>query len=91
MSNMETELVRRWVEQAVIGLGLCPFAGAHWNAGRVRLAVTVAASQDDLLEALRMEVVLLERADPMVIETTLLIVTNLLRDFRRLQSVSQHR
>ena len=61
MSNSEPELVRRWVEQAVIGLRLCPFAGDHWDAGRVRLTVTTAASQETLLEALRREVVLLER------------------------------
>ncbi|MFK7819269.1 MAG: DUF1415 domain-containing protein [Planctomycetaceae bacterium] len=81
MSNTETALVRKWVEQAVIGLGLCPFAGKHWDAGRVRLVVTAATSQEALLQALRKEIVLLEQADPMLIETTLLIVTNLLSDF----------
>ncbi len=81
MSNTETDLVRRWVEQAVIGLGLCPFARNHWDAGRVRLATTAAASQEALLEALRIEVVFLEQADPILIETTLLIVTKFLRDF----------
>ena len=35
----------------MIGLELCPFAGKHWDAGRVRLAVTAAASQEALLEA----------------------------------------
>ena len=81
MLSMETDLVRRWIEQAVLGLGLCPFAGEHWHAGRVRLVVTEATSEQELLEALRVEVELLEEADPKLIETTLLIVANLLREF----------
>ncbi|MFT5323627.1 MAG: hypothetical protein ACI8P0_001477 [Planctomycetaceae bacterium] len=81
MANIEIELVREWVEQAVLGLGLCPFAGEHWHAGRVRLVVTEATSEEEVLEALRVEVQLLEKADPAVTETTLLIVVNLLREF----------
>ena len=81
MANNEIELVRKWVEQAVLGLGLCPFAGEHWHAGRVRLAITEAISEEEVLEALRVEVEILEQADPAVIETTLLIVVNQLREF----------
>ena len=60
MANIEIELVREWVEQAVLGLGLCPFAGEHWHAGRVRVAVTEATSEADVLEALREAVEVLE-------------------------------
>ena len=81
MASTEIELVREWVEQAVLGLGLCPFAGEHWHAGRVRLVVTEATSQEGVLEALRVEVQILAQADPAVTETTLLIVVNLLREF----------
>lgn len=81
MANIEIELVRKWIEQAVLGLGLCPFAGEHWHAGRVRLIVTEATSEKELLEALRTEVERLEQTDSSVIETTLLIVVNLLQEF----------
>ena len=81
MANTEIELVRKWIEQAVLGLGLCPFAGEHWHAGRVRLAVTEATSEKELLEALRTEVERLDQTDSSVIETTLLIIVNLLHEF----------
>jgi hypothetical protein len=81
MANTEIELVRAWVEQAVLGLGLCPFAGEHWHAGRVRLVVTEVTSQEEVLEALRVEVEILNQADAAVTETTLLIIVNLLREF----------
>lgn len=42
---MEIEFVRRWVEEVVLGLGLCPFAGEPWHAGQVRLAVSEAPSE----------------------------------------------
>jgi uncharacterized protein len=81
MLNIETDLVRQWVERAVLGLGLCPFAGEHWRAGRVRLAVTRAASEDLLLDDLRAEIATLDTTDSALLETTLLIIPNLLREF----------
>lgn len=78
---MEVELVRRWVEQAVLGLGLCPFAGEPWHSGRVRLTVTEAASEQQLLDDLCVEVTTLDETDPKLLETTLLIIPNLLRCF----------
>ncbi len=81
MPELEIELVRNWVEQAVLGLGLCPFAGEHWHANRVRLVVTEATSETEVLQTLRDEVENLAQADPAVTETTLLIVVNLLQDF----------
>jgi hypothetical protein len=81
MTTIEMELVRKWVEQAVLGLGLCPFAGEHWDARRVRLTVTAAASEQELLEDLRAEITTLDETDSKLLETTLLIVPNLLHDF----------
>ena len=78
---MEVELVRQWVEQAVLGLGLCPFAGEPWHSGRVRLVVTEATSEQQLLDDLRAEVTTLDETDPELLETTLLIIPNLLRCF----------
>ena len=81
MTTIETELVRNWVEQAVLGLGLCPFASEHWHAGRVRLAVTTAATEQVLLTDLHAEITTLDMTDSKLLETTLLIVPNLLLDF----------
>ncbi len=78
---MEIELVRRWVERAVLGLGLYPFAGEPWHAGRVRLTVTEATSEQHLLDDLRAEVATLDESDPEELETTLLIIPNMLRSF----------
>jgi hypothetical protein len=77
----ETGLVCNWLEQAVLGLGLCPFAGEHWSAGRVRLTVTAATSERVLLEDLQVELSILETTDSSLIETTVLIVPKLLREF----------
>lgn len=81
MATIETELVRVWVEQAVLGLNLCPFASEHWHAGRVRLTVTQATSEPELLEALHAEIIRLDTSDPGLLETTLLIIPHLLQEF----------
>ncbi len=65
----------------MLGLGLCPFAGEHWRAGRVRLTVTAATSERVLLEDLQVELTILATTDSSLIETTVLIVPNLLREF----------
>ena len=69
------------MEEAVLGLGLCPFAAEPWNAGRVRLSVSCATSQNELLEELRQEIETLSLTDPDTIETTLLIIPGVLLDF----------
>jgi hypothetical protein len=64
---------RIWLERAVIGLNLCPFAKAVHVKRQIRYAVTAASNTDELLAELRHELDLLTRADPEVLETTLLI------------------
>lgn len=65
----------------MLGLGLCPFAAEPWHAGQVRLVVSEAASEQQLLEDLRIEVVTLDEKDPKLLETTLRIIPSLLRRF----------
>jgi len=72
---------QRWLERAVIGLNLCPFAKAVHVKRQIRYAVTAAATADDLLAELRHELALLDEADPEVIETTLLIHPRAMTDF----------
>src|ERR1700674_4152089 len=72
---------KRWLELAVIGLDLCPFARAIHLEDRIRYAVTDAATTECLLEALVGELRTLAAADASQIETTLLIHPGVLADF----------
>jgi hypothetical protein len=72
---------QRWLERAVIGLNLCPFAKAVHVKRQIRYAVTAATTADALLAELRHEIKLLGRADPDEIDTTLLIHPHALNDF----------
>jgi hypothetical protein len=72
---------RAWVDRAVIGLNLCPFAKAVRVKDQIRYVVTDATDTDALLEALREELHLLADADPQQVETTLLIHPGVLAEF----------
>lgn len=80
MNNTEiAHSVRQWLESLVIELNLCPFAKRELVKDRVRFAVTPAATEDELLQALHDELQLIEQDD--AIETTLLIHPQVLQDF----------
>ena len=70
-----------WLEQAVIGLNLCPFAKAVHVKGQIRYVVSRAATPEALLEQLMEEMQHLADADPERVDTTLLIHPNVLEDF----------
>lgn len=72
---------RQWLEKAVVGLNLCPFAKAVYLKDQVRFAVSDASHLDGLLEDLDRELDLLAAANPDEVETTLLIHPTLLPDF----------
>jgi hypothetical protein len=72
---------RRWVERAVIGLNLCPFAKAVEVKDQVRYVVSHADTPEALLETLMDELQYLADADPDQIDTTLLIHPFVLDDF----------
>jgi len=72
---------RHWLEAAVIGLNLCPFAKAVYVKNQVRLVVSHARHADDLLEELDRELDLLVATSAKDIDTTLLIHTSLFDDF----------
>jgi len=75
------DATRHWLEAAVIGLNLCPFAKAVHVRRQIRWAVTAASTADDLLAELRRELALLADADPQAIDTTLLIHPRAMTDF----------
>ena len=72
---------RRWLERAVIGLNLCPFAKAVYVKQQVRFVLSDATTADALLEELARELDLLQRTDPELIDTTLLVHPQVLVDF----------
>jgi len=72
---------QRWLERAVIGLNLCPFAKAVHVKGLVHFVVSEARDADALLEDLRAELDALAAVDIGVRETTLLIAPYCLGDF----------
>lgn len=72
---------RHWLEAAVIGLNLCPFAKAVYVKNQVRLVVSKARHADDLLEELDRELDLLVATPASKIDTTLLIHPTLFEDF----------
>jgi hypothetical protein len=72
---------RRWVEQAVIGLNLCPFAKAVYVKEQVRYVVSPATTPEALLEQLMDELQLLSDTPADKIDTTLLVHPFVLTDF----------
>ena len=72
---------RAWVDRAVIGLNLCPFAKAAQVRNQVRYVVSDATDPEALCAQLVEELEFLAGADPAQVETTLLIHPGTLADF----------
>ncbi len=72
---------RRWLERAVIGLNLCPFAKAVHAKHQIHQTVFLSDQPNDLLDALLLEAKSLSAQAPSVRDTTLLIAPNTLPDF----------
>ncbi|EGZ51366.1 DUF1415 domain-containing protein [Neisseria wadsworthii] len=77
------EHTRIWLEKAVIGLNLCPFAKAPYAKNRVRIAVSHAKHLDGFLEDLDRELQLLAETPPEETETSLLVHPGLFADFHQ--------
>ena len=72
---------REWLERAVIGLNLCPFAKAVHLKGQIRYVVSAARTETELLDDLKAELQTLHATPPESVETTLLIHPQVLQDF----------
>jgi len=70
-----------WLERAVIGLNLCPFAKAVLVKNQVRYVVSTAQTPEELLQDFLHELEVLAEATPEAIDTTLLIHPQVLTDF----------
>lgn len=70
-----------WLQRAVIGLNLCPFARQPWALGRIRIQVSAADTLAGLLADLAAELQRLQATDPLECETTVLVHPHVLGDF----------
>ncbi len=76
MNNMKI-----WLDKAVIGLNLCPFAKAPRVKNQIRIAISHAKHLDGFLEDLDNEIQMLLHTPANELETTLLVHTELFDDF----------
>lgn len=72
---------RAWVDRAVVGLNLCPFARPVHQAGRIRYVATHVRQASALADVLADELEKLASADSTDIETTLIVHPDILQDF----------
>lgn len=70
-----------WLERAVIGLNLCPFAKAVHVKKQIRYVVSAAVTPEQLLAELLDELQRLSDTSPEQVDTTLLIHPYVLTDF----------
>ena len=74
-------ITRRWLERAVIGLNLCPFAKAVYAKEQVRFVLSDATTPEALLAELGEELLRLRDTPAEQVDTTLLIHPQVLGDF----------
>ncbi|MGF1776336.1 DUF1415 domain-containing protein [Vibrio nomapromontoriensis] len=73
--------VQQWLKEVVIGLNLCPFAAKPERNKQIKTFVSLANKEEGLLEDILGELMLLEQTEPEDLETTLVVVPNMLDDF----------
>lgn len=70
-----------WLEKAVIGLNLCPFAKAVHIKNQIRYVVTSAKAEEDLIQVLIRELQYLAQVSPNEVDTTLIIHPEIFQEF----------
>jgi uncharacterized protein len=73
--------VEQWLHNIVIGLNLCPFAAYPTAEGRVRFHICYPDSEEALLDVLGSEMKLLDESPASCVETTLVVMPEILLDF----------
>ncbi|QBE62028.1 DUF1415 domain-containing protein [Pseudoduganella lutea] len=71
----------QWLEKAVIGLNLCPFAKAVHVKKQIRYVVSDATTPEELLEMLMNELQYLSDTPAEQVDTTMIIHPRVLNDF----------
>lgn len=72
---------RRWLERAVVGLNLCPFAKAVLAKQQVHFAATESQDAAGVLEDFARELDALVALEPAERDTTLLVIARGMEDF----------
>ena len=72
---------QQWLERAVIGLYLCPFAKSVHVKNLIRYAISDATTETELIADLQSELLYLNSISPTKTDTTLLIAPMFLHDF----------
>jgi hypothetical protein len=80
-SEVVIAATRAWIERAVIGLNLCPFAKAVYLKDQIRYAVSEAEDTTGLLVDLQRELSRLSKVPARTVDTTLLIHPRVLGAF----------
>jgi hypothetical protein len=73
--------VETWLDGVVIGLNLCPFAAIPRKNNQVRFTVSQALAEEVLLADLHAELTLMSQTPAVEVETSLLIVPDMLAKF----------
>jgi len=73
--------VNQWLNDVVIGLNLCPFAAKPQRNKQIKIFVSEATQEESLLEDILSQFLELESSTPEELETTLVVVPNMLEDF----------
>jgi len=83
MSDLESAVAdtRRWLERAVVGLNLCPFAKSVLVKRQVHIVATAAQDAPGILEDFARELDALVALDAAVRDTTLLAIPAGMEDF----------
>ncbi|CAH1556517.1 conserved hypothetical protein [Vibrio jasicida] len=76
-----TEQVDQWLNDVVIGLNLCPFAAKPQRNKQIKIFVSEASQEEALLEDILLQLIELSNTEPEKLETTLVVVPNMLQDF----------
>ncbi|MEF1327396.1 DUF1415 domain-containing protein [Vibrio sp. M260121] len=79
--NAITEQVEQWLNDVVIGLNLCPFAAKPQRNKQIKIFVSEASQEEALLEDILLQLIELSNTEPEKLETTLVVVPNMLQDF----------
>ncbi|MCA2017483.1 DUF1415 domain-containing protein [Vibrio tritonius] len=73
--------VNQWLDDVVIGLNLCPFAAKPQRNQQIKIFVSLADTEEQLLEDILAQFTILEDTPASKLETTLVVVPNMLEDF----------
>ncbi|MBW8190218.1 DUF1415 domain-containing protein [Neiella marina] len=83
MTESVRQDVKRWLENVVIGLNLCPFAARPHRMRLVDIVVSTATDEEQLLTELHHEIARLIATPVDELETTLIAVPNMLLCFQQ--------